>query len=126
MDEENKRRSFVPLKIKQVLDELGVSQSELAKRIGVQTPMVNAIVKGGRGVSLGVLVDMAKALGVSIDSLIDGNDTTRIKEPFNRIPNPEYVALIKDGKVSYSAFSWEELERIVDNHRKLVSGHSER
>lgn len=72
MDNTNERRSKLDLRLKDVLKEKGITQSELAERIGKPFSMVNQIATGKRGVSAGILLDIADALGVHMEDLVEG------------------------------------------------------
>jgi len=50
---------------KELLEPLGVSQSELARRIGVTFQTVNALVRGRRGVSPEMALRLEAAFGMS-------------------------------------------------------------
>jgi len=49
------------------LEPLGMTQMELARRIGVSYPRVNEIVKGKRGVTPDTALRLARLFGVSAD-----------------------------------------------------------
>lgn len=56
-------------KIQKRLDELGITQADLARRSGLTTGHVSSLVTGKRGkrLSVGTLYALSKALGVSAD-----------------------------------------------------------
>ena len=54
------------------LDRLGMSQSELARRMGTGRQTVNSIIKSGRrGPTLDTAIAIAEALGVPLQELVD-------------------------------------------------------
>ena len=54
------------------LEELGVSQSELARRMGTGRQTINSIIKGGRrGPTLDTALAIADALGISLQDMVD-------------------------------------------------------
>ena len=56
-------------RIKDVLREKGVTQKDLASRLGISEPVVSVMVGGNP--TLQTLNDIAKALGVRVSELID-------------------------------------------------------
>lgn len=57
--------------LSQYLDELGISQSELARRMGTGRQTLNSIIKGGRrGPTLETAVAISEALGIPLDEMI--------------------------------------------------------
>ena len=54
------------------LELCGMSQSELARRIGTGRQTINSIIKGGRrGPTLDTALAIADALGVSLQEMVD-------------------------------------------------------
>ena len=54
------------------LDELGMSQSELARKVGTGRQTINSIIIGGRrGPNLETALSIADALGVSLQEMVD-------------------------------------------------------
>lgn len=54
------------------LGKTGISQSELARRMGTGRQTVNSIIKGGRrGPTLETAIAIADALGVSLQDMVD-------------------------------------------------------
>lgn len=60
--------------IKAIRKSKGVSQVELAEKIGVSQAMLCQIERGTKSLSLPLGVDIAKALGCTIDDIV--NDTS--------------------------------------------------
>lgn len=54
------------------LDKLGVSQSELARKMGTGRQTINSAIKGGRrGPTLMTAIGIADALGISLQEIVD-------------------------------------------------------
>lgn len=54
------------------LNHLGISQSELARRIGTGRQTINSIIKGGRrGPTLDTALAIAEALGITLQEMVD-------------------------------------------------------
>lgn len=54
------------------LNELGINQSELARRMGTGRQTVNSLIKGGRrGPTLDTALAISEALGVSLQEMVD-------------------------------------------------------
>lgn len=54
------------------LNELGMSQSELARRIGTGRQTINSIINGGRrGPTLETALAISESLGVPIQEMVD-------------------------------------------------------
>jgi len=69
------KRVYVPFEashpgclIKDELDYRGISQKEFAQDIGMQTTMLNEIIKGKRGITAEIALSLEKGLGISADS----------------------------------------------------------
>ena len=57
-------------RLKQVLNDQGMMQKELAEKIGVSEIVISRYVHGGRIVSVPILIEICKALNVSADYLL--------------------------------------------------------
>lgn len=57
-------------RIKELMNEKGVTGVQLAEVAGVSEPMVGYIIRGLRGTTVDVLVRIARHLGVTVDELI--------------------------------------------------------
>ena len=54
------------------LNHLGISQSELARRIGTGRQTINSIIKSGRrGPTLDTALAIADALGITLQEMVD-------------------------------------------------------
>lgn len=60
-------------RIEALIDRLGISQLELAKRIGVDKSVMNRIISGERPVRGNELKNLSKELNVSVDYLLGIN-----------------------------------------------------
>ncbi|HET6765328.1 MAG TPA: HigA family addiction module antitoxin [Longimicrobiaceae bacterium] len=58
--------------MEEFLKPMGISQSELARRIGVSFPRVNEIVHGKRGITSDTALRLARLLGTSPDFWLNG------------------------------------------------------
>ena len=58
-------------RLRELLADRGMSQTELAERSGVTRQSVNNYMTRGTSPSLSRAVDIARALGVSVDDLVD-------------------------------------------------------
>lgn len=57
-------------KIKALLDEKNISQTELAEAVGISQAMVSYIIKGFKIPSVSLLKRIADCLGVTMDELV--------------------------------------------------------
>lgn len=53
--------------LRQFLEPMGLTQVELARRIGVSYPRVNEIIKGKRGITPDTALRLSRLLGMSVD-----------------------------------------------------------
>lgn len=95
------------LRIKEILKEKGISQIELAEKMGKSKQYISSILTGGKGMSIATLVEIAKILDVEFRDLfaITGNHT-------------EINGYIKVQNDIYEIRSYEDLEKILNlrNH----------
>ena len=49
----------------------GLSQTELAKRVGVHPSMIGQIERGTKGISLALAAELAKVFSCKLDDLVD-------------------------------------------------------
>lgn len=61
-------------KIKNLREELGMNQRELAEKVGVQAPSIAMYESGKRTPSLDVFYTLAQKLGTTTDSLLGATD----------------------------------------------------
>jgi transcriptional regulator with XRE-family HTH domain len=62
--------------VAQVRRSRGMSQEELAARVGIGRTAISAVEAGGRRIRLGEACDIARALQVSLDDLISDKPIT--------------------------------------------------
>ncbi len=70
--------------LKEILDELEINQSKLAKHIGIEPGVINLICNGKRGISASMAKKLAAALGTSTElwmNLQMSYDLTMAEEP---------------------------------------------
>lgn len=95
------------LRIKEILKEKGISQIELAEKMGKSKQYISNILSCGKGMSIATLVEIAKILDVEFRDLfaITGNHT-------------EINGYIKVQNDIYEIRSYEDLEKILNlrNH----------
>lgn len=58
------------LRIKKILQELGIKPSELSKKMGVPKQFINGILQGHKGINLSTLKRIGKALNVPCSYLL--------------------------------------------------------
>lgn len=110
-------KEYIPFKaihpgliIKDELDARGISQKEFAQDIGMQTTMLNEIIKGKRAITAEIALVLEKGLGIKADSWMRHQvgyelDSVRIKERnILKIQQMETWSIIKQF-VPVSAFS---------------------
>lgn len=61
---------YISANVKRLLEEQGISQSELARRSDNQRMFISDIVNGNHSPKLGPLSRVAEALGVRVDDLL--------------------------------------------------------
>ncbi|MEX0598225.1 MAG: HigA family addiction module antitoxin [Candidatus Paceibacterota bacterium] len=70
--------------LKEILEDLGINQSRLAKHIGIKPGVINLICNGKRGISASMAKKLAAALGISTElwmNLQMSYDLTMAEEP---------------------------------------------
>ena len=72
---------MIDLRIKDILKEKGITQIELATKIGKKPQYINSIVNGGTGASLNTLKEIAEALDVPLSSLFADYKTSSLSCP---------------------------------------------
>lgn len=65
------------VKLKQIMKERGLSQTEVAKLSGVSQPTISLYLKGDRGLSLKTAIKISQALGVSPEDLLPEDVKTK-------------------------------------------------
>lgn len=62
--------------LKKIREENGVSQAELAKKVGVNQSLVARCEQGSRIPNIVLGVELATALGTTVETLVNGTDET--------------------------------------------------
>ena len=70
-DEDKLAKTFMPAVIRRYRDAAGLSQQELADRVGIAKSYVSSLELGYRAPNLNLLVKIASSLGVRPGELID-------------------------------------------------------
>ena len=60
--------------LKKIREENGVSQAELAKKVGVNQSLVARCEQGSRIPNIVLGVELATALGTTVETLVNGTD----------------------------------------------------
>lgn len=70
-------------RIKEILEEKGISAKSLAERMGVTPQYISGIIREKGSASVGVLSNIAKELGVPLSSLFDDYKKTPSNSSIN-------------------------------------------
>ena len=62
--------------LKKIREENGISQAELAKKVGVNQSLVARCEQGSRIPNIVLGVELATALGTTVETLVNGADET--------------------------------------------------
>lgn len=86
--------------LKNILDETGINQSELARRCQLSDQQISRFIKGKqRNPQIQTVVAISMALGVSIERLIFGEESENknryLLEAINKLP-PERQEIVRD------------------------------
>jgi transcriptional regulator with XRE-family HTH domain len=54
------------MRLHEVMQEQGISKTELARRLGVSQPYVTRVLKGSDNLTVGTMVKLARAVGASL------------------------------------------------------------
>ena len=60
--------------IQRLLEQRGLTQQSLAEALGISKQVVNKIVKGNKAINVKEIAEIAQALGVSVDDLLEVKD----------------------------------------------------
>lgn len=90
---------------------IGLTQQELAERIGVSTSFVGHVERGTRKASLETLVALSNALGVSVDYLLAGSlqsdpdeeDASASMDPNRRLVIREILSTLQEHLSDWSS-----------------------
>ena len=70
-DEDMLAKTFMPAVIRRYRDAAGLSQQELADRVGISKSYVSSLELGYRAPNLNLLVKIARSVGVNPGELVD-------------------------------------------------------
>ena len=70
-DEDNLAKTFMPAVLRRYRDAAGLSQQELADRVGIAKSYVSSLELGYRAPNLNLLVKLARSVGVRPGELLD-------------------------------------------------------
>lgn len=111
-------------RLKKTRKLVGITQRELAKKIGVTPETVGNWERGARQPSFDFLIDLADALGSSVDSLLGRESKIVPFHPYNEDAErlySYYAQLDIYGKRAVDAICRLELDRVLANKSKNVS-----
>ena len=64
--------------IQRLLDQRGMTQQSLAEALDISKQVINKIVKGNKAINVKEIAEIAQALGVSVDDLLEVSDKTPV------------------------------------------------
>lgn len=67
-------------RVKEIRSAKGLSQAKLAEQIDLSVPYISLIETGAKKASLSTLILIANVLGVTVDTLLNGNQTNDFSE----------------------------------------------
>ena len=91
--EENVAMLTVGDRIKHRRLELGLSQDDLAQRAGISKSFLSDLERGKRSIGAETLLDLGRAMGLSLDRLMTGHDSG---DPKPEVPIPGALAVLAD------------------------------
>jgi transcriptional regulator with XRE-family HTH domain len=97
--------------------ELGLSQNALARRAGISKSFLSDLETGKRSVGAETLLDLGRAMGLSLDRLMTGRDSGDSR-PEVPIPGPLAALADEEGLSVRQALTLLQMqERIIANRR---------
>lgn len=82
-------------RIRELRKESGLTQEQLAEKVGVTPRMVRAFESGNSGASIDVLVELTMLFNTSLDYLVLGKDTQNdLKDKLNAVLN-DFSAIVQ-------------------------------
>jgi transcriptional regulator with XRE-family HTH domain len=107
-------------RLKQKRVKAGISQRELARRIGLSASLISQLESGMTKPSVGTLYAIVTELGLSIDSVIRGKDLDETPRPVEEDPIADQALVVRhDERQSIdlaSGVRWEELTAGKEEH----------
>jgi transcriptional regulator with XRE-family HTH domain len=110
-------------RIKQHRLELGLSQDLLAQRAGISKSFLSDLETGKRNVGAETLLDLGRALGVSLDFLMTGQDSDDQK-PEAQIPAPLATFAAEEGLSFRQALTLLHMQQLILANRKAPQRHA--
>ena len=116
------RMDMLPQRLRAARKTKGLSQAELAKRVGTDQAHISRMESGETGVSLDIITRIAKELGITVSHMV-GDDATNFGpgHPASKILSDESApeglrAFADDGELvkalNVSAAEWESLQSV--------------
>jgi len=110
-------------RIKERRAELGWTQEQLAQKAGISKSFLSELENGKRSVSADNLLDLARALGVSLDYLMTGEDMDT-KPAEVQIPASLAKFAAEEGISFRQALTLLEMQRQIIAHRSATKKES--
>ena len=73
VDMDKRIATIIGMNLQRLRTQYGLTQEQLAEKVGISTSFYANLERGNKGVSISVLYDLANCLGVSVDYLIYPN-----------------------------------------------------
>jgi transcriptional regulator with XRE-family HTH domain len=109
--------STVGQRVKQRRRELGMSQDALAKRAGISKSFLSDLETGKRSLGAETLLDLARAMDLSLDYLMTGNESSSQK-PEAQIPARLATFAAKEGLSFRQALTLLHMQEQIVANRK--------
>lgn len=111
-------------RIKERRAELGWTQEQLAQKAGISKSFLSELENGKRSVSADNLLDLARALGVSLDYLMTGQENEEAKPAEVQIPASLAKFAAEEGISFRQALTLLEMQRQIIAHRSATKKES--
>jgi y4mF family transcriptional regulator len=116
--------AVVGQRIKERRVELGWTQEQLAQKAGISKSFLSELENGKRSVSADNLLDLARALGVSLDHLMTGRAKEEAKPAEVQIPASLATFAAEEGISFRQALTLLEMQRQIIAHRSATRKES--
>ena len=101
------------MRIKEVLKKYGITQDEIAKRLGINRVSVNRLLSDKNDMRVSTAEKFAAAIGCSIGELFEDKE--------NKLPDSgEICAFIRYKGIHYTADTLEDFNKIVEDVRSIA------
>lgn len=106
-------------RIKSRREELGWKQDDLASKAGISKSFLSDLENGKRNVGADKLLDIARALNLSLDYLMTGKDSENVKHPSRELQVPTALAEFaeEEGLTFRQAIALLEMQNQIIAHR---------